>query len=156
MGLRSQLRACGRAGLGLAAVASLAGCVQFGFWRFRDNEPIEDDVLATIRPGETSFGDCLTRLGAPQIVFESLDGDVVIAYAWQDEISWGLSVDYSFTEFAQASLSWDLANRQIPGVVLIFDQQLELLYVKRGFLRDMLGVPPDEDPALRALRDNPG
>lgn len=131
----------------------LGGCIQLRFWRNRTNPPIADTVLATITPGSSSLQDCLDTLGAPQLVTESLDGDLVIAYGWQDEFSWGIQASYAFDDFTDASLSWDDSDQDVPGVVLIFDRGFRLLYLERGFLRDLVGGDPDGDPALRALRD---
>ena len=141
--------------LALATLLWLPGCISFNVVRFRENAPVPAERLDTLRPGHSGLREALQTLGGPQIVWPSLNGDVVLAYAWQDRVDWGLSVSYSLEQFVNASASWDAEDSAIEGAVLIFSPDLELRSVEIGQLRSLLTFPPDQDPALEALSNTP-
>lgn len=139
----------------LAMTLALGGCLSFNVVRFRENAPVAGERLDGLVPGRSRLEDALELLGAPQIIWPTLNGRLVMAYAWQDRIDWGLSLSYSLDWFAQASASWDAEDSEIQGAVLIFSPDLELRSVEIGQLRSLLPIPPDQDPALRALSNTP-
>lgn len=117
------------------------GCVHLSYQRERINEPIADAVVAGLRPGEADLGAVIERLGAPAIVWPSLNGVVVMAYAWQDGSAWGLSVSYAPRQLLRTSVDWDSEHAEVPAIVLEFDPDLRLQIVRRGLLRDIAPVP---------------
>ncbi|MBK8980559.1 MAG: hypothetical protein IPM29_32045 [Planctomycetes bacterium] len=131
-------------------------CINLNVTRSRTNAPLPAELVDSIHPGRTSFGEALARLGAPEIVWASETGDIVLAYVWTDQLDWGISFSYAFQDFVSAGLSWEANDIELPGVVLVFRPDLELRSVRRGFLRDLLPVPEEADPALEALANIPG
>jgi hypothetical protein len=135
----------------LIPLVTLTSCVTFNYVRFRTNEPIPPTTLAELIPGLSSLGDCLSMLGAPEIVWPSEAGKINIAYATIDAVDWGLSVNYSFDRFVSTGIEIDATDQRIAAVALLFDENLLLFSIRRGFLRDLKGEPAERDPALGTL-----
>lgn len=140
--------------IAIAAVA-WTSCVNVNYTRSRSNEPVPDAAFEAMRPGETTFAQVLEQLGAPAIVWPSLNGDVVLAYAWLDSSDWGISLSWNFERFVSARFEWDSSHEEIPAVVLQFDRDLELQSVKKGLLRELAPEVAAGDPGLQALQDAP-
>ncbi len=136
----------------LVAVFSAASCVSFNIVRFRQGEPVAEAVLARFHPGQTTFGDCLRLLGAPRLVWPSEAGRVMIAYAWQDQIDWGVDVSWAFDQALDLKFEFDSVHVDVEGLVLLFDSQLNLLDVERGFLRDFLPSAQETSGGARLRR----
>ena len=130
----------------LLASLSLSGCVHLGWSRGNVDEPISDEALGTLSPGESDLTQCLASLGAPTLVWEYQGDGMALAYAWVDSGSWGFSASYSFSRYAPGvSFSFDSADDQRTGVVLMFDADLTLKTLKRGRLSEL--VPVNRRPA---------
>jgi hypothetical protein len=130
----------------LPLLLATASCVNLRHQRERANDPIPEAVTDDLRPNHSTFGEVLDLLGAPVIVWPSLNGRIVMAYAWLDSSSWGLSLSYSLRQLVGASFDWDSEHAEVPAVLLEFDPDLRLRIVRRGLLRDIApGVAEGED-----------
>ncbi len=124
----------------------LPGCFSLGWSRGNRDEPISNEALATLTPGESDLTLCLATLGAPTVVWEYQGDGMALAYAWIDSESWGFSASYAFSRYApSASFSYDSRDDQRMGVVLMFDADLTLKALKRGRLGEL--VPVNRRPA---------
>ncbi len=128
-------------------------CLNVGVSRFVTNEPIAPDHVEELTPGKTSLVEALRRLGAPYIVRASENGQVVLAWGWEDEFQWSVSISYRVITAASARFRWDSTDLRIPGAVLIFDSELRLQSVRRGWLSELL---TGEDSANTGLDDFSG
>jgi hypothetical protein len=160
------LRGCGRARVvtssrvlsaGLALL--LGSCLSVRYDRDRVHQPIDEAEVDALRPGRADLTDVLDRLGAPTIVWPSLNGRVVMAYAWLDQCGFGLSLSASVQRSASARVRWDSEDLEIPAIVVELDPDLRLEVVRRGLLRDLVPEPlegnadPDDvGDSLRSLR----
>ena len=81
----------------------LCGCVSLNWSRGNVNEPIADAALASLRPGEADLTQCLSTLGAPNLVWEYKIDGLALAYAWVDSGGWGAGASYSFFRYAPAA-----------------------------------------------------
>lgn len=128
----------------------LPGCLRLRWAAQSRNEPITEANLEQLRPASSSLGDCLDRLGAPDLVFEYQGDGVALGYGWRDAVDWGFTASYTppNTSGGSVSFSFDSSDADLPGVILLFDEQLELRSIERGFLRDLtLQVRPPSSPA---------
>lgn len=149
--------------IGRALAAALAllctSCLSLRFDRDRVHQPIDEAAIGSLEPGRADLADVLDRLGAPTIVWPSLNGRVVMAYAWLDQCGLGLSVSATLHRSASARVRWDSEDLEIPAIVVELDPELRLQVVRRGLLRDLVPEPlegnvePDDvSDSLRSLR----
>ncbi|MHC4550983.1 MAG: hypothetical protein ACYTEZ_19710 [Planctomycetota bacterium] len=119
--------------IGLVGLVLLAACVRLQWSRTRINEPIPDAVVDGLTEG-TDLGRCLGVLGAPQRVWDDPRG-VALMYSWLDEQGLGLTLSIPLEGlFNPPAFSYDSGRRRWRGVVLFFDHDLKLRYLRRGFL----------------------
>ncbi|HLU39131.1 MAG TPA: hypothetical protein VK081_07080 [Planctomycetota bacterium] len=125
---------------GAAAVlltALLCGCVSLRFDRRRGFEPVDAAVLDELRANRADLTACLQRLGAPNLVREQPDGRIALVWAWLDQFGWGINVSVNVRNVA-LSTDVDRNRRHMKGAVLFFDDELRLVDVDCGLLRDFL------------------
>jgi len=139
----------------LPALAMLAaGCVT-GDWRAASiDEPVPSDALSALRPGVTTLGDCLAKLGAPQWVREHArhpDGSagMVLVWTWTDRAGFGVNLS-SGSDDLPGSLEFDLDEVDLPASVLWFDRDLVLERWRTGTTGELLPrrlrpAPPDPE-----------
>lgn len=120
----------------LLSLLLLAGCVQLTWLRANVEAPIDDNRLLQLQPDRSDLDDCLSALGAPHQVWESIGG-IVLAYGWLDQAGWGVSLSYSFERFVSASFRYDDDASDLNGVVLVFDHDLRLRSIRRGYLAEI-------------------
>jgi hypothetical protein len=141
-------------GLLLLLPLALASCVSFSWSRDRRHEPLAKDAIQGLEPGRSTLAECLEALGAPLHVWEYKGDGAALAWGWNDEDRKGISLSIPVYEQASASLSYDDAREELRGAVLLFDRDLVLEQVRRGWLRDLeselmrrrpAAVPPDEE-----------
>jgi len=123
----------------LTALLLLNACISANYVRFSTGEPVPDQALEGLRPGEVGLGSCLAQLGAPHLVWEAGEGSVAIAYAWLDQGDWGVSIGYSIQQFVSVRLSFDSSALLTKAAVLIFDRDLVLVSIERGLLSELNG-----------------
>lgn len=148
-----------RRALAACLALCLGSCLSVRYDRDRVHQPIDEVALDALRPGRADLTDVLDRLGAPTIVWPSLNGRVVMAYAWLDQCGFGLSVSASLQRSISARVRWDSEDLEIPAIVVELDPELRLEVVRRGLLRDLVPEPlegnadPDDlGDSLRSLR----
>ena len=83
-----------------AAAAALlallaAGCVQGSYNRITVDEPLRDEMVAPLRPGQDTLAQCLARLGAPHRVYEYRVGQdgvsgAALLWVWREAAGWGI------------------------------------------------------------------
>ncbi len=123
-----------------------AGCVSLSFDRVRGFEPIADDILVDLRDAHADLGECLRRLGAPNLVHELPDGGMALAWGWLDARGWGIHVSVS-VRGVDVGGDYDGERRHLEGAVLFFDASARLVKVERGLLHDFLQAPSRHPPA---------
>ena len=152
----SARRSAGPRSLGWVVACALAtsGCLNFRYDRNRVNEPIDVTASETLTIGSATLADVLDRLGAPAIVWPSLDGEVVMAYAWADSAALGLQLSFAFHRLTPAArVSWDDGQDDVPAVLLRLDGGLVLREIRRGVLRDIAPELPDAASADTSALD---
>ena len=145
--------------LAAGVVLLCTSCLSLRFDRDRVHQPIDEAAIGSLQPGHADLADVLDTLGAPTIVWPSLNGRVVMAYAWLDQCGLGLSVSGTLHRSAPARVRWDSEDLEIPAIVVELDPELRLQVVRRGLLRDLVPEPlegnlePDDvADSLRSLR----
>lgn len=120
----------------------LAGCVRFNYGRTSIDEPIADETVAGLAKGD-DLATCLDALGPPRLVWKDPRG-IWLAYIWINERGPSVSVSAPTDGLIPSpSVSYSFTKRRGRGVVLLFDDELKLVFARRG-LTDL----PPEDPSL--------
>jgi hypothetical protein len=135
--------------LAAAALLALPACVTGSYERVRQQEPVSEEQLAGLQPGQATLGDCLQRLGAPWRVLEyDVDADGVagaaLLWTWQDAAGWGIEVQGG-DEHVSGSVSYDAIAAEQPACMLWFDHHLVLQRWRFGTAGDLL--PRRQRPA---------
>ncbi|MGE0143947.1 MAG: hypothetical protein AB7I19_09605 [Planctomycetota bacterium] len=137
-----------------ASALLAGGCLNFRYDRTRVNEPIDAAASDALTIGSATLADVLDHLGAPAIVWPSLDGEVVMAYAWADSAALGLQLSFAFHRLTPAArVSWDDGQDDVPAVLLRLDGNLVLREIRRGVLRDIAPELPDATAADNTALD---
>jgi hypothetical protein len=122
------------------ALASLcaSSCVQFGLARDTQLEPISDERLKTLAPGESTLEDALEQLGPPLLAWELPDQGIALAWGWSRTGGWTVMVSIPISDQGGA-LSADYASEgsKLRGAVLFFDRDWQLTSVRQGRLREL-------------------
>jgi hypothetical protein len=137
-----------------AAALLLAGCVTFSFDRDLRFTPLAEDSLAGLQPGQARLDQCLERLGAPLYVWEYKGDGMALAYGWNKEKSWNVTVSVPVTQYYSASASYSDDTANLRGAVLLFDRDLKLEMVRRGFLRSLRAETEARRPAPVQLEED--
>ena len=142
-----------------AAALSCASCVTFSFDRDLRYVPLSDAAIDGLQPQKASLARCLETLGAPLYVWEYKEDGVALAYGWHKEKNWNVTVSVPITHGYSASASYTDDAAKLRGVVLLFDRDLELEIVRRGFLKSLREelqrrrpAPVDDDDASADAR----
>ena len=117
----------------------LSSCLSVEWSRDRRLEPISDAEIAEIRPGETELDDVLDAFGAPLFVREYKTYGAEVSYGWFSEQGWGFTVSLPVSDSYSLSFDYDQINARMRGLVLLFDDDLQLVSARRGYLRELLG-----------------
>lgn len=122
----------------LTAAALASSCVQLSYTvRYEDN-PVADEKLAHLTPGEDDLASCLARLGAPHHVFEYQYDGVALLWHHVDSSGWGAQLSTNFGRGApDASFRMDSDSAARPGAMLWFDSNYKLLKWRKGMMRDL-------------------
>jgi hypothetical protein len=115
----------------------LSSCVTFSFDRDLRYVPLSDEAIESLHPGETSFDECLETLGAPLYVWEYKADGAALAYGWHKEKNWNVTVSVPVARGYSASASYTDDASKLRGIVLLFDTNLKLEMVRRGFLKSL-------------------
>jgi hypothetical protein len=121
----------------VAASLVCASCVTFSFDRDLRYVPLSDAAIDAVRPSETTLAQCLEEFGAPLYVWEYKEDGVALAYGWHKEKNWNVTVSVPLTHGYSASASYTDDAEKLRGVVLLFDRDLRLEIVRRGFLKSL-------------------
>lgn len=122
--------------LGAPLVAS--GCVRLNYIVRTVDSPVSVETLSTLRPGEDNLSVCLQRLGAPHHVFEYRIDGMALLWHYTDSAGWGGSMSFSPVRYAPgASFNFDLDDSDMPGAMLWFDADLNLIEWRKGLMRDL-------------------
>lgn len=131
----------------LAATLLLGSCVTFSFERDLRYVPLADGVLEGLHPGEARLDQCIERLGAPLYVWEYKGNGMALAYGWEKEKAWTVTVSVPVTNYYSASGAYTNNAAKLRGAVLLFDSDLKLETVRRGFLRTLRAEIENRRPA---------
>jgi hypothetical protein len=134
--MRRRAIRCG-AGLLTAMVGLLPGCFSLEYNRMNVGEPVADATLQALRPGRDSLADCLSALGAPELVYEHRTTGVALLWFWKETAGWGFEVS-SPSDDVPASLTLELEGSELPGCMLWFGPDLVLERWRQGTIGDLL------------------
>ena len=96
------------------------------------------DVDGEDEIGRAVFLFCLQALGAPHFVWEYRGDGVALGWVWSDSSDWDLDASYAVISRAPGvSVSFDWDDADLPGAVLWFDANLQLLELRQGRMRDL-------------------
>jgi hypothetical protein len=125
----------------LALLAAAPGCVRFNYRWLNLHEPIEqaqiDRLSQALAAGEVELQACLDELGAPVLVWSAPRG-IALAYGWQDKGAWTVHVGYTWQWVFRLQVDYSSAVSHLDGMVLWFDDDLRLVALERGHLRDLV------------------
>jgi len=142
-----RLGAALRAGTAIACALLAAGCVTYTYRRDMRFEPIDDAALDSLRPGEADISECLAKLGAPLYVWEYSKEGCALAYGFDKDRTWSLSVSVPVARGFSASGAYTDEARKLRGAVLLFDPTWRLQLVRRGMLADLSAELRPKRPA---------
>jgi len=98
--------------------------------------PVAEENLASLQTG-ASLEECLAELGAPLFTWEYRETGVALAWGSSSTGDHGFSLSIPLSDNASGSVNFNNINQNIEGVVLVFDEALELRWIRRGFLSDI-------------------
>ena len=127
------------AALLLTSAVLASSCAEFQLFHIRRFEPIPAAQTDELNGSNADLQTCLDALGAPHLVWESPRG-LTLAYGWLDKFDWKFSVVVYGTDLAidgRTLFSFNGVNNAFDGVVLVFDDDLQLRIVRRGLLGDI-------------------
>lgn len=128
---------------GLALVVS-SGCVSITWERHHLFEPPPPNPAEVLPPG-TPLDRCLDVLGAPLWVWERQGIDAhgaALAWGWFDGDEVGFRISAPIFDESSVSFSYDRIDESMPGLVLFFDAEWQLEYLRSGYLGDLREEPP--------------
>jgi hypothetical protein len=143
-------------GAALASALLVAGCVTYTYTRDMRFAPIDDAALDCLRPGEADITECLAKLGAPLYVWEYSHEGVALAYGFDKDRTWSLTVSVPVSHGFSASGSYSDQVRKLRGAVLLFDPAWRLQIVRRGMLADLSAELRHKRPAIVESTDDEG
>jgi hypothetical protein len=121
---------------GLASLL-LTGCLNINWSRDGRLEPLPDDALAALAPGD-ALDACLAALGAPLYLWEYEGDGMALAFGGGEIRYLGMSLSFSVADNIDASFNFDAIDEQFEGVVLVFDSELRLRWIRRGLLGQLV------------------
>ncbi len=139
--MNARLAAC-------AAALACAACLQVGYRRQHVESVPGEESVARLAAGASTLSDALAQLGAPLDVWEGAGGGPVLAYGGMDTAEWAVTVSVPVTDYSSASFSYADFDARTRGVVLLFDADLVLTLVRRGYLRDLRQETRRRAPAV--------
>lgn len=128
---------------GAALLLTSTSCVQLAWERHELNTKVEQGQEEALVKGVATLGDCLEELGAPLLAWELSETRYAIAYGWDHQREYGISVSIPVADSGgSASFDYDDVASKLHGVVFLFDEHDVLQGKRRGFLRDL--APDDK------------
>ena len=118
----------------VAGLSLLASCVSFTWSRHRLYQPLPKNAIVDLDPGSTKLDACIERLGAPLYVWEYKGDGAALAWGRGDAQSKRISVSVP-VKGTSPSVTYGDIDATVKGVVLLFDKDLVLEQVKKGYLR---------------------
>ena len=115
----------------------LSSCVSFTWYRTHRDEPSPKNAISALVPGKSTLAECLEALGAPLYLWEYKGDGAALAWGWND-LHWkGITLSIPVYEQTSMSASYDYGAERMKGAVLLFDHDLVLESVRKGWLRDL-------------------
>ena len=120
----------------------LPSCLNIRWSWVRDEryEPVRPDLLEAMAPGD-DLETCLAALGAPLQLWEYAGDGMALAYASGVAYDLGFSIS---SGRSSGSFNFDSLDENLEGVVLVFDPELRLRWIRYGVLSEL--VPSDRRP----------
>ncbi len=118
------------------ALVWLPGCFSWSWTREEIELPIIEESLAQLEYG-ASLDECLEQLGAPLYLWEYRKTGIALAWGSLSRRDLGLSVSVPISDQASGSINYNHIDNDIQGVVLVFDEDYRLRWIRRGFLSDL-------------------
>lgn len=122
--------------LAAGLLATLSGCLSFVWSHEHTFRPMAKDALLDLQTGTTTLTTCLDRLGAPLYVWEYKGDGAAVAWGFGDDDSKRIAITIPLQR-ARPTLSFATIDAKLQGAVLLFDRDLVLEQVKKGYLRDL-------------------
>lgn len=120
---------------GILALSLLSpSCLRVAWSRGRAQRPIPAEEHADLAAGSSDLAVCLQRFGAPLFVWEERLDDTVLAWGWNESFGWGVNVSIPLAQQFSATLDFEDDNLDLPGLVLVFDMERNLIEKRVGLL----------------------
>lgn len=131
---------------GVLTLCLLSGCVSGRYRRFSVNEPKAETSLQPLLERSAGLQECLDALGAPNFVWPT-DVGTAMAYAHTFEKGWRLRVSAPVKRVS-GSVTYNSSLEKGQAVVLFFDDDWNLRFLRRGKLVDILQQHPRRIPPV--------
>ena len=123
---------------GILALSMLSSsCVRVAWSRGRAQRPIPAEEHAGLVAGSSDLAACLQRFGAPLYVWEERIDDTVLAWGWNESFGWGVNVSIPLAQQLSATLDYEDDNLDLPGLVLVFGVDRQLIEKRVGLLSEI-------------------
>ena len=120
----------------LVSALTLSSCLSYSWSREEAMVPVADENLAALQTG-ASLEECLDVLGAPLYLWEYRETGVALAWGSSSTGNHGFSLSIPLSEKASGSVNFNNISQDIEGVVLVFNEELELRWIRRGYLSEL-------------------
>ena len=120
----------------LASALTLSSCLSYSWSREEAMVPVAEDNLASLQSG-ASLEECLDELGAPLYLWEYRETGIVLAWGSSSRADHGFSLSVPLSDNSSVSINFNNIDQKIEGVVLVFDEALELRWIRRGYLSEI-------------------
>ena len=127
-----------RLALGLVLVTPLASCLTGNLMRVQRNEVVPVGASANWAVGTTTLAECLDQLGAPLNVWAVPDGGILMAWYGSDNAAWSATLSVPLGQALDVSASYRDVQDEDEGVVLFFNEDLQLTRWVEGKVADLV------------------
>ena len=118
------------------ALPLASSCVTGTLSRERSQLAPAPGAVEGLVPGEADLGACLAALGAPLIVREDRDQQVLL-WGWRELRGWSLRASISLVRGASTNFSFANDQDDLQAIMGVFDADWRLVLVRRGRLADL-------------------
>jgi len=129
--------------LGSAALATLVGltttaCINLEWSRTRVRQEVDRAALASLPRSGIGLDRCLDVLGAPTYVWENRVHGLIVAWSWQNEREFGVSLSVPIYRSQSASVQYTDTDFKEKGLVAWFDDDWRLEDWREGYLSELV------------------
>jgi hypothetical protein len=137
-----------RIALAAFAVAWACSCISVDWTRGSRQAPPPKAAVEALQVGTSTLKDALDLLGAPLDAYEYRETGMALAYGWHRSDKKGLRVSVPLYDRASASADFSRSRRGLDGLLLLFDEELNLVSIRKGWLEDLTSGFERQPPAV--------